>query len=398
LAIPVAALAAIHTPRPSVAVRVAIARAGSPESSGPPGLRILSGSVHGGGDVFITLRVGGRYGSGGLEILSRTGKVLWFKAVRSGYTAANFRPQTLDGRTVLSYWVGRGFGGQGGGTDYVLNRDYQQIAAVKAGDGLPTSGLDFLITPQNTALVLTSKQTTADLTSIGGSAHQKVIDDIVQEINIRTGRVLWRWNAADHVPYRESEVPLPKSAASAWDWFYINGLNFGPNGTLLINARLAWTVYDVNRRTGDIEWQLGGKDSSFSLAAAPGQKLDDAGEIFANQHDPTYIGHHILTVFDNEGPAYSHARTVTIELDFATHTATLEKSSAQPAGRIAGLEGSAQTLPDGDQFVDWGTLPDISEYSAGGKLLFNARLTGGISYRGYLLPWSPRTVKSPSPS
>jgi hypothetical protein len=395
---PVAALAVTLIPQPSVTVRVAMAGAGSAGSSGAPGLRILSGSVHGGGDIFITPRVGGRYGSRGPEILSRTGKVLWFKAVPSGDTAANFRTQTLDGGTVLTYWVGRGFGGRGGGTDYILNRDYQQVAAVRAGGGLPTSGLDFLITPQNTALVLTSKQTTADLTSIGGSAHQKVIDDIVQEISIRTGRVLWQWNAAHHVPYRQSEVPVPKSAASAWDWFYINGLNFGPNGTLLINARLAWTVYDVNRATGAIEWQLGGKDSTFSLATAPGQTVDDAGEIFANQHDPTYIGHHTLTVFDNEGPAYSHARTVTIKLNFATRTATLERSNAQPAGRAAAFEGSAQALADGDQFVDWGTLPDISEYSASGKLLFNARLTGGVSYRGYLLPWSPRTVKSPSPS
>jgi hypothetical protein len=393
---PVAAIAVTLPAQPSVAVRVATAGAGSPESSGPPGVRILSGSVHGSGDLFITPRAGGRDGSGGLEILSRTGKVLWFKAVRSGESAANFRPQTLDGRTVLTYWVGRGFGGRGGGTDYILNRDYQQVAAVRAGDGLPTSGLDFLITPQNTALVLTSKQATANLTSIGGSPHQKVIDDIVEEINIKTGTVLWQWNAAHHVPYRESEAPLPTSSASAWDWFYINGLNFGPNGTLLINARLAWTVYDVNRTTGDIEWQLGGKDSTFTLATAPGQKLDDVSEIFANQHDPTYIGHHTLTVFDNEGPAYSHARTVTIKLNFATHTATLENSNAQPAGRTAGLEGSAQALPNGDQFVDWGNLPDISEYSASGKLLFNARLTGGISYRGYLVPWSSHTVKSPS--
>jgi hypothetical protein len=385
----VVVLVAMHTGQSSVAARVVMTGARSPEPGGRPALRILSGSAHGSGDIFITPRAGGRFGSGGLEILSRTGKVLWSKAIRSGDTAANFRPQTLSGRTVLTYWVGRGFGGQGGGTDYILNRDYQEIATVKAGDGLPTSGLDFLITPQNTALVLTSKQATADLTSIGGSAHQKVIDDIVQEINIATGKVLWQWNAADHVPYSQSEAPLPKSTGTAWDWFYINALNFGPNGTLLINARLAWTVYDVNRATGNIEWQLGGKDSTFSLAKAPGQTLDDVGEIFANQHDPTYIGHDTLTVFDNEGPAYSHARTVTIKLNFATRTATLERSNAQPAGRTAGFEGSAQTLPNGDQFVDWGTLPDISEYSPNGKLLFNARLTGGISYRGYLLPWSP---------
>src|ERR1700722_10763758 len=104
LVMPVAAIVATLPPQAFVVVPVAMARAGSPGSTGPPGLRILSGSVHGGGDVFMTPRVGGRYGSGGLEILSRAGKVLWFKAVRSGETAANLRLQTLDGRAVLTYW------------------------------------------------------------------------------------------------------------------------------------------------------------------------------------------------------------------------------------------------------------------------------------------------------
>jgi Arylsulfotransferase (ASST) len=36
---------------------------------------------------------------------------------------------------------------------------------------------------------------TADLTSIGGPAGQTVTDGIVQEIDIRTGKVLFRWNS-----------------------------------------------------------------------------------------------------------------------------------------------------------------------------------------------------------
>jgi len=37
-------------------------------------------------------------------------------------------------------------------------------------------------------------------------------------------------------------------------------------------------------------WRLGGKHSTFAIKAAPGQKLDSAGEIFAFQHDPEAIG------------------------------------------------------------------------------------------------------------
>lgn len=49
------------------------------------------------------------------------------------------------------------------------------------------------------AWVLSYDSATADLSGIGGSDHQTVIDGIVQEIDIRTGRMLFSWNSADHV-------------------------------------------------------------------------------------------------------------------------------------------------------------------------------------------------------
>jgi hypothetical protein len=47
--------------------------------------------------------------------------------------------------------------------------------------------------------------------------------------------------------------------------------------------------------TGQIRWRLGGKDSSFTDEAAPGQVLDTAGKIFAWQHDPEALGNGIYT-------------------------------------------------------------------------------------------------------
>jgi hypothetical protein len=78
---------------------------------------------------------------------------------------------------------------------------------------------------------------TADLTSIGGPSDQTVIDGVVQEIDIRTGRVLFQWNSADHVPYGRSEQPLPASASTPWDWFHINAVHLDSDGNLLIDGR-----------------------------------------------------------------------------------------------------------------------------------------------------------------
>ena len=65
---------------------------------------------------------------------------------------------------------------------------------------------------------------TANLTSIGGPADQTVIDGIVQEIDIQTGKVLFQWNSADHVPLRQ-RAAVAASASTPWDWFHINAVH-----------------------------------------------------------------------------------------------------------------------------------------------------------------------------
>ena len=131
--------------------------------------------------------------------------------------ASDFRAQRYRGRPVLTWWQGTGLGGLARGTDYISNDHYQPIATVNAGNGLSADGHEFLITPDDTALILAYHTATADLTSIGGPANQTVIDGYVQEIDIATGWVLFQWNSADHVPYSDSEQPLPASAATPWD-------------------------------------------------------------------------------------------------------------------------------------------------------------------------------------
>src|SRR5205823_12316743 len=119
------------------------------------------------------------------------------------------------------------------------------------------------ITPQNAALVLAYTTARADLTAIGGAADQTVINGVVQEIDIATGKVLFQWNSEDHVPFSESEQPLPSSPDTPWDWFHINAVHLDTDGNLLVDARNTWTTYKVDRTAGEILWQLGGKHSSF---------------------------------------------------------------------------------------------------------------------------------------
>jgi hypothetical protein len=368
----------------------AAASAAAPTS--PPPVTILTGQAsRADGDIFIAPFGDQSTYANGPEILSSTGKVLWFHAVPTGEEAADFRPQVYDGQPVLTWWQGTGLGGLSSGTDYIYSDHYKLVATVRAGNGFSADGHEFLITPWNTALILAYTTATANLTSIGGPADQTVIDGIVQEIDIRTGKVLFQWNSADHVPYGQSEQPLPASASTPWDWFHINAVHLAWDGSLLIDARDTWTTYDVSLRTGRIRWRLGGKDSSFREVAAPGQTLDSAGEIFAWQHDPEQVGRDTFTFFDNDSagtPLLPYSRAVTVRLDFRTRVATLIRSVDQPEGLSAASQGNAETTRNGDLFVGWGALPYFSEFSRSGTLLFNAEFPAGVNtYRAYQAPW-----------
>jgi Arylsulfotransferase (ASST) len=383
----------------SGALASAPALADAPTS--PPPVTILTEGNVGHGDFFVSPFGGTDKYANGPEILDQQGNVVWFQAVPAGQEAADFRTQAYRGQPVLTWWQGTGLGGLAKGTDYIYDSHYRQIATVSAGNGYSADGHEFLITPQNTALVLAYATATADLSGIGGPPDQTVIDGIVQEIDIPTGKVLFQWKASDHVPYSQSEQPLPPSASTPWDWFHINAVHLDTDGNLLIDARDTWTTYKVARHSGNVIWQLGGKASSFTPQAAPGQKLDKAGELFAWQHDPEALGNDVYTVFDNEAAGVANtgvdptaelglSRAVRFKLDERAHTATLLQSYNEPDALTAPSQGNAQTTADGNLLVGWGSLPYFSEYDSAGDLLFNAEFPAGVnSYRAYLQAWTP---------
>jgi hypothetical protein len=393
-----AAALAVVVPTAAVAAQPAAADTTATPTTPAP-LTVTTGTSAGHGDLFLTPTGDTTTYANGAEITDPTGKELWFHAAPAGDVDADLRAQTLYGKPVLTFWEGTQFGGLSNGTDYIYNDHYKQIAAIHAGNGLTTDGHEFIVTNHGTAWILSYDTSTIDLSSINGPTDQSVIEAYVQEIDIHTGRVLFSWNAADHVPYSQSEEPLPASPSTPWDWFHINAVKPLLGGNLLIDARDTWTTYKVNGHTGSVIWQLGGKASSFKLAAAPDQSLNNAGEIFSWQHDPEQVGPNEYTVFDNESAGvantgvgstseFGYARVVTIKLNQWTHTATLVASDNEPQGVVASSQGNGQHLLNGGELVGWGILPDVSEFDASGDLVFNAEFPTGVNtYRAYLLPW-----------
>jgi hypothetical protein len=167
------------------------------------------------------------------------------------------------------------------------------------------------------------------------------------------------------------------------------------SGNFLISGRKTWAAYAVNSVTGKVLWTLGGDNSTFQPEAAAGQHLNDAGEIFAWQHDATSLGNDKFSFFDNEGMAgtpslYPNSRGVVVQLHRKTNTATLIRSYDHPSHEITLSEGNMQTLPGGHVVIGWGSSPYFSEFALAGTVLDHFQMPDSVgSYRVFRYPWPP---------
>ena len=120
-----------------------------------------------------------------------------------------------------------------------------------------------------------------------------------------------------------------------------------PDGSLLISSRSTWTVYDLDAATGQILWQAGGRQPSFTMGP---------GTLTAWQHDAQPLGDDSYSVFDNAGPptAVAHSRGEVVRIDPTTRTASLVSTIAIPTPIYAETQGDLQLLPDGNWWIGWG--------------------------------------------
>jgi hypothetical protein len=344
------------------------------------------------GDLFLAPYSGpGQYGP---MILDESGSVLWFDPLSpAGARAADFRVQQYGGRPVLTWWQDplRADGSSKAG-EVMLDSSYRQVAIVRAGNGYQPDLHEFQITPQGTGLITVYDGIDCDLSAVGGSRNAAVADTLMQEIDLRTGLVMYEWHSLDHVPLSDSYASGGQaSEKTPFDYFHINSIDVARNGDLLIDARNTWSAYDVDPKTGQIRWQLGGKHSSFRMG--PGTRT-------AWQHDARLQPDGTITFFDNGATPLRHpqSRAIQVALDQTRRTATLVRQFGHPLKPlVAGSQGNVQALADGDWMVGWGEVPYFSEFSSSGQLLLDAHLPAPYeSYRTYRLSWSGHPTDSPA--
>jgi hypothetical protein len=357
----------------------------------PSTVRITTAAKPGGatGDLFLAPYQG--KGTPGPMIAEQNGTLVWFKPLPAGESSTNFQVQQYQGKPVLTWWQGRilevGFGQ---GDDEIYNTSYQHVATVKAGNGYHADLHEIRLTPEGTAWVDEFDPIEMNLSSYGGKSDGVLTDSVVQEIDVKTGLVMWEWHALGHISPAESNNPAPKYSYP-WDYVHINSISPGTSGDVLLSSRNTWTLYDVSIAGGGVRWRIGGRHSSFKQGA---------GTRFYWQHDAEWQPGGLISLFDNgsDPPKEKQSRGLLLNPNAAAHTVTLVKQFTNPSKTLlASSQGNTLSLPGGDWLMGYGGLPNFTEYDSSGHVLLDGTLGKEVQdFRTYLAPWSATAPGRPT--
>jgi hypothetical protein len=344
------------------------------------------------GDVLLTPTGGDAPSS--VLIVDAKGQPVWISP-RPGARAIDLQEQQYRGQPVLTWYEGSVVDpGVGQGRVVIADQSYRPIAHVDALNGYAADLHDVLITPQDTALLLVYNPILVDATSVHGPKRQRVLEPVVQEVDIATGTLLFEWHGLSSIPLRDSYQPLPKRASDAFDYVHPNSVALDADGQLLLSGRHTWTVDKIDRTSGVLDWQLGGKENNFSMPASAAS---------AWQHDARENADGTLSIFDNgsAGSTTTHpTRGEVLRLDEQGMRATLVHAYPAPPKVKSTSQGSFRLLPNGDWFAGWGDQPEYTEFAPGGAVVYDVKLptTKGTinSYRAIKVPWTGHPTDLPA--
>jgi hypothetical protein len=332
---------------------------------------------------------GHRFRTGPL-IIDQSGEPIYFNPVPGKRWATNFRVHRYRGKPALSWWQGYVIPpGFGDGEGVVVDSSYRELARIRAGNGRTIDLHELLLTPQGTALFTCQPLIVpADMSSVGGPRDGHVYESIMQEVDIRSGRLLLEWRSLEHIPISESYLPR----ADPYDYLHLNSIDIAPDGNLLVSGRHTWAVYKLERRTGRVIWRLGGKRSDFRV----GRQAH-----FCWQHDAQYPSGGRITLFDNGSDGYTNterqSRALLLDVNTRDRTVHLARSYEHPNPLLAPAMGSAQPLQDGHLLVGWGSLPRLTEFAPDGGVLSEVHLpVGRETYRGFRFGWEAVPSEPPA--
>lgn len=292
---------------------------------------------------------------------------------------------------LLSYADLESFGAGGRYCKFkILDTSFTVVDSFQCGNGYLTDNHDFQLLSNGHALVFSYDAQPYDMSTVveGGNPNATVIGGVIQELD-ENKNVVFQWRSWDHIPITNSYTNLTNATI---DLIHLNAIEQDDDGNIMFIARHLSAVIKINRATGGIIWQLGGKANDFTFI---NENEDNAPDYFAEPHHIRRIANGNITLFDNgnfHNPPYS--RAVEYQLDEQAMKATLVWEFRHTPDVYTPAMGSVQRLPDGSTLIGWGTAsssggPVLTEVKPDNSIALEFSYPPGItSYRAFKFPWA----------
>lgn len=281
-----------------------------------------------------------------------------------------------------------------GGGDVVhqiLDQNYSPKETIQAGNGYVAEAHDFQMLPNGDVLLIGYYLSQVDMSQVvpGGNPAAIVSGAVIQELDAQR-HVVFQWRAWDHYPFTSQWV---NSTASVISEFHLNCVFLDTDGNLVVSTP-DW-VKKISRQTGAILWHLGGVENQFTFVGVSQQE----GIRDFQSHDINRLPNGDVLLYNNSqfGQTASTSRIQEYALDETNKIATRIWTYTPNPGISGPFQGSAQRMANGNTFIGWGGLPDITTAActevAGTNVVFQMKFddTNVVSYRSFRFPYPPES-------
>ena len=230
--------------------------------------------------------------------------------------------------------------------------------------GSPTDMHDSVLLPNGNYLLDTyRRRCCVDLRQHGGPRKAVVYDGEIQELT-PDNKVVWSWNSRGHFklsettwwPHINAGQEKDPPSERGYDLVHVNSMDPDGDG-IVVSARFIDAVFRIDKKTGKIDWKLGGVHRKESLKILDDPLGDDP---LSGNHDARVYPGHTVTVHDNGTRDKRPPRALRYRIDTKKRTAKMVED-IEPEYPFSGWGGSARKLPQGNWVVYWGGNSRMSE-------------------------------------
>jgi hypothetical protein len=304
-------------------------------------------------------------GASGVGVWDGAGRLVWWVLVDEDWTAASPRPSRDGGGVVFAI------------NDRLRDSSDQQLVYV-AWDGSArteraTPLAHHMVAELDAGEVAWLAWATRDVVWEGGTASV-LADEVRVGDGVGGGETVLSFfddRGPPFVPCSHGLLLDERLGVEVYEWTHANSLVWVPErDQLIVGARLLDAALAIDRRTGEVAWQLGGVQATLALA--------DPETASSHAHfSEAWDGG--LLVYDNGShrePRVSRIVEYAVDEDAGVAEAVWVHDDLD--GRFVAFLGDARRLPGGDVLIASGEAGTIDEVTRAGQRVWRMALPPGV--------------------